>query len=320
MRIAATTAAILGALAIADASAQAYPSRPIRLVVPVVPGGNLDLMGRAAAQWLTTALGRQVIVDNRPGANGVIGGESVARSAPDGYSLLMVAPSFLVAPQMMPNPPYEPLREFTGLSKIAVLPQMLVVHPSVPVKNVKEFIAFTRARPGEVNCSTSNNGSGSHMALELFNRQAGVKLSRIPYSGDGRALVDLLGGQVPVKFDNLSTSIPHVRAGRLRPLGVTSPQRSALLPEIPAIAETLPGFESSIFNGMAAPAATPREIIARLHAELLKFTQSAEQQARFAQQGVELQGNPTAEDFTAFLKTEYARLSKVLEDGGLKVR
>lgn len=311
---------LAGAIGCAHGAEQAYPTRPVRLVVAVAPGGNLDMVGRAAAQWLTTALGRQVFVDNRPGASGIIGMDNVARSAPDGYSLLMVAPSFLVSPRLVRNAPFDPMRDFVGLSKIAVLPQMLVIHPSLPVKSVKEFIAFARARPGQLNCGTATNGSGSHLALELFTRQAGVRLARIPYHGDGPALVDLINGQVPVKFDNLSTSIPHVRAGRVRPLGVTSPQRSALLAEVPAIAETLPGFESAIFNGMAAPAGTPREIVARLHAELLKFTQSAEHQARFAQMGVELQGSPTAEDFTAFLKIENSRLSKVLEEGGISAQ
>jgi tripartite-type tricarboxylate transporter receptor subunit TctC len=300
-----------------QSDAQTYPARPVRLVVSVAPGGNLDLMGRAAAQWLTTAFGRQVFVENRPGANSTIGTDNVGRSTPDGHSLVMIAPSFLVAPRMMNNPPFDPVRDFVGLSKIAVLPQMLVVHPSLPPRSVKEFIAFARPRPGQLNCGSSGNGSGSHMAFELFNRQAGVRLARIPYNGDGPALIDLISGQVPVKFDNLSTSIPHVRSGRLRPLGVTSPQRSALMPEVPAIAETLPGFEASIFNGMAAPAATPREIVARIHGELLKFTQSEENKARFAQMGVELQGSPSSEHFSAFIKSEYARLSKVLEEAGI---
>ena len=153
---------------------------------------------------------------------------------------------------------------------------MLVVHPSLPVKSVKDLIALAKARPGELNCGSSGNGSGSHLALELFNRMAGVRIMRIPYNGDGPAIIDLLGGQVPVKFDNLSTSLPHVRAGKLRPLGVTSPVRTALLPEVPAISETVPGFQASIFNGMMAPAGTPPEILARVHAEIVKFVQAPE--------------------------------------------
>jgi len=299
------------------AGAQTYPSRPIRIVVAVAPGGNLDLVGRAVAQSLTETLGRQVIVDNRPGGSGAVGGDAVARSAPDGYTLMMVAPSFLIGPRTVAKPLYDPVRDFAGVSRVAVLPQMLVVHPSIPVHSVKEFIAFAKARPGELNYATSNTGSGSHMAMELFMRQAGVKLTRIPYNGDGPALVNLVGGQVPIKFDNLSTSIPHVRSGRLRALGVTSPKRTELLPGVPAISETLPGFEASIFNGVAAPAGTPKEILDRLHAEIAKFVQSPPSRNRFAQQGVELQGSASADAFTAFLRSEYARYSKIIEEAGI---
>jgi len=299
------------------AFAQAYPTKPIRLVVAVVPGGNLDLLGRAVAQKLTESLGRPMIVENRPGANTTIGSESVARSVPDGYTLLMIAPSFLVGPVMMRNPPYDPLRDFGGVSAIATLPQLLVVHPSVPVRNVRELIALAKARPGELNCATSGNGSGSHFAMEFFVRQAGVRLTRIPYNGDAQALVHVLGGQLPLKFENTSTSIAYVKAGRLRALGVTSAKRSALLPEVPAIGETLPGYESSIFNGMAVPAGTPREIVGRLHAEIVKFTQAPDIRSRFAQQGVELQASATPEQFNAYLKSEFARLSGLVKELGI---
>jgi len=306
------------ALLQATASAQHYPSRPVRLIVSVAPGGNLDLVGRATAASLTEGLGRQVIVENRPGANSMIGIDHVAKSAPDGYTLLMISPSFLVGPKMAASSPFDPLRDFAGISQIAVLPQFLIVHPSMPIQGVKEFIAFAKARPGQMNYSTSSNGSGSHMAMELFMRQAEVKLTRVPFNGDGPALVQLLGGQVPVKFDNLSTSIGHVKAGRLRALGVTSPKRTDLLPQIPAIAETLPGFSASIFNGIAAPAATSKEILARLHAEVVKFTQSSTQRAKFDQLGVELQPSATPEQFAAFLKSEYARYAKVIDEAGIR--
>ena len=305
------------AAVIEPAHAQTYPTRPVRLVVVAPPGGNMDLVTRAVAQKLTEGLGRTVIVENRPGANSTIGGENVVRSGPDGYSYLMVAPSFLVGPMMMRNAPYDPLRDFTGVSLIATLPQMLIVHPSLPVKTVRDLIALAKARPGELNCGTSGNGSGSHMAMEFFNRQAGVRMTRIPYNGDAPALVHILGGQVSVKFDNVSTAIAHVRGGRLRALGVTSPSRSALLPDLPAIAETLPGYEASIFNGMVAPAGVPKEILARVHGELAKFVQAPEIRARFAQQGVELQNSAAPEQFTAYLKAEYARLAKVIQEVGI---
>jgi len=301
-----------------DAQAQAYPTKPIRLIVSVQPGGNLDLIGRSVADKVSEGLGQRMFVENRPGANSTIGLASVARSAPDGYTFVMVAQSALVAARMMRNPPYDPVRDFAGVSLIATLPQMLVVHPSLPVKSVKDLIALAKARPGEVNCGSSGNGSGSHLALELFNRMAGVRIMRIPYNGDGPAIIDLLGGQVPVKFDNLSTSLSHVRAGKLRPLGVTSPTRTALLPEVPAISETVPGFQASIFNGMMAPAGTPPEILNRVHAEIVKFVQAPEIRNRFANQGVELQASTTPEQFTAFIKTEYARWTKVLEEAGIK--
>jgi len=219
-----------------------------------------------------------------------------------------------VGPLMMRNPTYDPLRDIAGVSLIAKLPQILVVHPSVPAHSVRELIALARARPGELNCGTSGNGSGSHFSMEFFKRQAGVRLTRIPYNGDAQALIQVLGGQLPLKFENTSTAIAHVNAGRLRALGVTSARRSELLPDLPAIAETLPGFESTVFNGMAAPAGTPREILARLQGEIVKFTQAPDLRARFLQQGVELQASSSPEDFAAYLKSEHARASKLVKE------
>ena len=314
-------AGVFAAAAIPDAAAQPavtpYPAKPIRLVVAVAPGGNLDLLGRAVAQKLSDGLGRPVVVENRPGANTTIGTENVVRSAPDGYSLLMIAGSSLVGPLMMRNPPYDPLRDLAAVSLIATLPQLLVVHPSLPAKSVRELIALAKARPGELNCGTSGNGSGSHFSMEFFSRQAGVRLTRIPYNGDAQALIQVLGGQLSLKFENTSTAIAHVTAGRLRALGVTSAKRSELLPDVPAIAETLPGFESNVFNGMAAPAGTPRGILARVQGEIVKFTQAPDIRAYFAQQGVELQASPSPEQFSAYLKSEVARISKLVKELGI---
>ena len=309
---------ICGALIATATCAQSYPTKPIRLVVSVQPGGNLDLVGRAVADKVSEGLGQRMIVENRPGANSTIGLASVARAAPDGYTFVMVAPSALIAPRMMRNPPYDPVRDLVGVSLIATLPQMLVVHPSLPVKSVKDLIALARARPGELNCGSSGNGSGSHLALELFTRMAGVRIMRIPYNGDGPAIIDLLGGQVPVKFDNLSTSLPHVRAGKLRPLGVTTAARTALLPELPAISEAVPDYQMSIFNGMMAPAGTPPEILARVHAEIVKFVRAPEIRGRFANQGVELQASAAPAEFTAFMKSEYSRWGKLMDEAGIK--
>jgi len=320
---AAALAAALAFAAAGDTFAQAtaapagYPVKPVRLVVPVATGGNLDLVARAVAQALTESLGRPMIVENRPGASSVIGTELVARAAPDGYTLLMAATGFLIAPLMMRNPPYDPVRDFAGVSVAATVPQMLVVHPSLPVKSVRELIAAARARPGELNCATSGNGSGSHLALERFKLQAGVRVTRVPYNGDAPALVQLTGGQVAFKFDNLSTAIPLVNAGRLRALGVTSPARSPLLPEVPAIAETLPGYEASIFNGVVAPAGTPREVVARLNGEIAAFARAPEARGRFARQGVELVASATPEQFTAWLAAEYARYTRLVREAGI---
>ena len=311
-------AALAACGAITAAMAQSYPLKPVRLVVSVQPGGNLDLIGRAVADKAAEGLGQRMFVENRPGANSTIGLAHVARSAPDGYTFVMVAQSALVAPKMMRNPPYDPVRDFAGVSLIATLHQALVVHPSLPVKSVKELIALARARPGDLNCGSSGNGSGSHLALELFRRTAGVQIARVPYNGDAQANVDLLGGHVPMKFDNLSTSLANIRAGRLRALGVTAPTRTALLPEVPAIAETLPGFQASIFNGMMAPAATPPEILNRVHAEIAKFVEAPDIRKRFSSQGVELRASASPSQFTAFIRTEHERWSKVLDEAGIK--
>ena len=306
------------ALCATAAHAQTYPVKPIRLIVSVQPGGNLDLMGRSVADYASAGLGQRVYVENRPGANSTIGLAALARAAPDGYTFAMMAQSGLIAAMLMKAPPYDPLRDFAGVSVIATLPQLLVVHRSLPVANVKALIALAKTRPGELNCSSSGNGSGSHLALELFNKMAGVRITRIPYNGDGPAIIDLLGGQVPVKFDNMSTSLTHVRAGRLRAIGITSPARSTLLPEVPAISETVPGYQMSIFNGVIAPAATPSEILARVHAEIAKFATAPDVRSRFAAQGVELQASATPAEFTASLKSEYTKWAKVLEDAGIK--
>ena len=301
-----------------DAAAQAYPVKPIRLIVGVQPGGNLDTVGRAVSQGLSDAFGQRVLVENRPGANAAIGAQYVARSAPDGYTLLMMASTLTNAPSLVRNIPYDPVRDFTGVSLVAFIPQVLVVHPSLPVKSVRELIAFAKSQAGKLNYASSGLGSGSYMAMELFKRRAGIDLLRIGYNGDAPALVDLVGGHVPIKFDNFTTSIPHVRSGRLRPLGVTSPKPSPLLPGVPPIAETLPGFEASIYNGVLAPAATPRDVVGRLHGEIVKLVQIPEVRNQFAQQGVDMQASPTPEHFTAFIKSETARAAKVAQDAGVK--
>ena len=311
------SAAVLG-IAADHTAAQTYPVKPIRLIVGAQPGGNLDIVGRAVAQGLSDAFGQRALVENRPGGNSSIGAQHVAKSAPDGYTLLMAASTFTNAPSLMRNIPYDPVRDFTGVSLVAYIPQVLVVHPSLPVKTVRELIALAKSQAGKLNYASSSLGSGSYMAMELFKQQAGINLVRIGYNGDAPALVDLIGGHVPIKFDNFTTSIPHIKSGRLRPLGVSSPKRSPLLPDVPPVGDTLPGFEASIYNGLVAPAATPREIVARLHGEIVKLVQIAEIRSQFAVQGVELHASPTPEHFTAYLKSETARAAKMLQEAGIK--
>jgi tripartite-type tricarboxylate transporter receptor subunit TctC len=311
--------AAVGTAHAAQRDAAGYPTRPIRLMVPQNPGASVDNVSRILAAKMGEELGQQIVADNRPGAGGTLAAEVVAHAAPDGQTLFAVATgTAVISPQTFKKLSYDPIKDFEYISLFAITQNVLVVHPSLPVKSVKDLIALARARAGELNCGSSGNGSGSHMALELFNRMAGVRIMRIPYNGDGLAIIDLLGGQVPMKFDNLSTSLTHVRAGRLRPLGVTSPARTALLPEVPAISETVTGFQVSIFNGMMAPAATPPEIINRVHAEIVKFVAAPEIRSRFASQGVELQASATPGEFTAYIKSEYAKWAKVVDEAGIK--
>lgn len=312
-------AATCGLLAVpaGPAGAQAWPARQPRIIVSVVPGGNLDIMARAVAAGISDGLGKRVLVENRPGANSVIGIESVAKAPADGYTLLMISPSFTYAPSLTKNLPFDVLRDFVGVSLVAWIPQMLLVAPALPVRNVKELIAWAKANPGKLDYGSSSLGSGSHMGMELFKKAAGVAIVRIGYNGDAQALNDLAGGHVQVKFDNFSTAIPLVKAGRVRALGVSSPQRFSLLPDLPAIAETLPGFEASIYNGVVAPSGVPKDILARLHAEIVKYVATPEARNHFAQQGIELQASANPEQFTGFIAGEVARSAKVIREAGI---
>lgn len=297
--------------------AQAYPTKPIRLVVPVAPGGNLDIVSRAMAERLSEAVGRPLLVENKAGANSIIGTEFVARSAPDGYTFLMVASTYIIVPSLSAKPAYDPVRDLTGVSLIAWIPQILIVNPSVPARSVRDLIAYAKVNPGKLNYGTSG-GSGSHVASELFKRLAGVDIAPILYKGLAPALVDVLGGHVSMMIDTISTSTTHVREGKVRALGVTSPGRSALFPDVPSISETIPGYESRIFNAMMAPVGTPKPIVDRMHREIARVVQSADLQNRFAQQGVEMTASASPEQFSDFIKTDYERWSKVIREAGIK--
>ncbi|MBC7778881.1 MAG: tripartite tricarboxylate transporter substrate binding protein, partial [Proteobacteria bacterium] len=243
----------------------AYPSKPLRLIVPVAAGGNQDLIARNVMQRVSELLGQTVVVENRPGVSGVVGAEFVARALPDGYTWLSIANTFVTVPAVLPTVPYDPVKDFVTASVIATIPQVLVVNPALPARTVKELIALARTRPGQLNVAMSGAGSTGHMASVAFSRAAKIEVTHVPYKGNAPALIDVIGGHVSLMFDQVSTSIPQIRSGKLRALGVTSAQRSALLPDVPTIAESgVPGYEASTFNAVLAPAAVPREIVARV--------------------------------------------------------
>ena len=315
----AAAGALLCLSAVDGVSAQPYPAKPIRLVVPFAGGGALDNIARALAKSLTESFGQPVFVENKPGANSVIGSVGVARAAPDGYTLLVQATAFLTVPAMMQGASYDPLREFTAVSNIAYVSQILVVHPSVPAKTVGELIALAKARPSELNYGSGGAGTSSHMANELLMRQAGISLTHVPYKGNAPALVDVLGGRLQMMSDNVPTALQHINSGRLRALGVTTARRLALLPDVPAIGETIPGYEAGIFQALFAPANTPRDIVARLHAGVSRFTSDPANRERQTQQGVELDSSESPERFAAKVAADYDKWSTVVRQAGIKV-
>ncbi len=315
-----SAACLAGYAAAAPAqTAGGFPTRSVRIIVPFAAGGNVDLVARAVSQRLSDGFGQQVIVDNRPGASGLVGTQLVAKSAPDGYTLLAMANTFAVVPSIMSNPGYDPLKDFTGVTLTCLVPQVLVVNPSLPVRSVKELIALAKARPGELSYASAGTGGTGHMAAELFNRHVGLKMLHVPYKGNAQAIVDVITGQVTMMFDQVSTSAPHVKAGKLRGLAVTSRKRSPLFPGLPTIDEAgVPGFEDITFNGLVAPAGTPGEIRARLHTEVAKAVRVPELRNRFLEMGVELTASASPEDFTAYVKAEVVKKAKLAREAGIK--
>lgn len=302
----------------ATTNAQTFPTKPIRIVIPLAAGGNVDIVTRSIAQKLAEQLGQQVIVDNRPGGNTVIGTEFVARSAPDGYTLLAQANSFVSTPGLVAKVPYDPVRDFAGVSMIATLPQALVVHPSVPARSVKELIALARARPEELIHATQGEASTGRIAAERFAQMTGARFLHVHYKGGGPAMIDLMGGHVSLMFATVSTALPQVKAGKIRALGLTSKTRSPVFPGVPSIAEAgVPGYEALIFNLIAAPAATPREVRARLQSEIARAVKSGDLYARILEQGVELTASASPEECTAFIKAEFDKHNQLWKSLGL---
>jgi tripartite-type tricarboxylate transporter receptor subunit TctC len=303
----------------AVAGAQTYPAKTVRIIVPFPPGAGVDIVTRAVSGRLGEALGQQLIVDNRAGAGGIVGAEVAAKSPADGYTLFMGTAGILtVIPHINSKAPYSPERDFAPVSLVASVPSMLVVHPSLPVKSVKDLIALARAKPGAINYASTGNGTLPHLAAEFFKTQAKVNMVHVAYKGSAPATTDLLGGQVEVFFGNVLSVIGQVRDGRLRALAVTSLQRQAVAKDVPTMAESgFPGFEAGTWFGLLVPAGTPRDIIARLHADIAKTVRLPDVQERLAGQGATTIGN-TPEQFAAYIRSESAKWAQVLKASGVR--
>jgi tripartite-type tricarboxylate transporter receptor subunit TctC len=299
---------------------QAYPSKPIRLVVPFPAGGSLDAVARAIGQKLSISWGQPVIIDNRPGAGGNIGADLVAKSAPDGYTILEGALStHAVNVSLYSRMPYDPIKDFAPITLVAVTPNVLVLNPSVPANSVAELIRYAKANPGKLAFGSGSNGSAGHLAGELFKTAAHVDMVHVPYKGAAPAMQDLLGGQIQLMVDNLANAMQQVRAGKLKALAVTTAKRSPLVPELPTLAEAgLPGFDIYTWWGFMAPAGTPKEIIAKWNAEVTRILNTPEMQAFFAQQGAE-PAPTTPEQFTALIQGEIPKYAKIIKASGAKV-
>jgi tripartite-type tricarboxylate transporter receptor subunit TctC len=300
------------------AHAQAYPTKPIRLIVPQSAGGSTDLVARPLAQKLTEVFKQAIVIDNRTGAGSTIGSDIVAKSAPDGYTLLAVAASFSMSPSLYRKLPFDPIRDFAPITQLSAFPNILVVQPSLPVKSVKELIAYAKARPGQLNFGSSGVATGTHLSMEQFMYLTGIKMVHVPYKGGAPSVNALLGGEVQVTFATISTALPFVKAGRLRALAVSTARRSASAPEVPTIAESgLPGYDYASWIGLLAPAKTPAAIVMKLNAEVVKAIRSPELKVILDVEASEPIGN-SPEAFAAILKTEVARWAKVVKAAGIK--
>jgi tripartite-type tricarboxylate transporter receptor subunit TctC len=303
-----------------SAVAQTYPARPIRMIVGTAPGGPIDFAARLAAQKLTEAFGQSVVVDNRTGAGGTIGTDYVAKSAGDGYTLLMASAATLcITPALYPKLPYDTLRDFAPVSTVAGVSYVVVVHPALAARSAAEFIALAKSRPGQLRFGSAGSGSVTHLAVELFRSMAGIEVVHVPYKGAGPAMIDLLGGQLDFMFDSVLTSTPLVKAGKLRALAQTGARRSPVLPEVPTVGETvLPGFDVSTWFGLVAPAATPRAIVARLNGAIVRGLNNADTRERLLAQGIEPIGN-SPEAFAKLLLDEMPKWAQIVKISGAKV-
>jgi tripartite-type tricarboxylate transporter receptor subunit TctC len=300
------------------ADAQDYPVRPVRVVSPFSAGGPNDIVARLIAQKLAEALGQPFVVDNRPGAGGNLGTDLAAKAAADGYTLLCAGPGSLIMNPLLYKVPYDTARDFAPVSLVATAPNVLVVHPSVPAKTVKELIALARAQPGRLNYASAGTGSSAHFAVALFAAMAGVELAHVPYKGTGPGINDLIGGQVQLAIFSIPPVLTHVRTGKLRALAVTSKVRSPELPEVPTVDEAgVPGYEMNPWYGLLAPAGTPRAIVARLNSEVSRIVRSPDMREKLSAQGAE-PGGGTPEDYAAVIRADTVLWTRVIKETGIK--
>ncbi|MFN7086551.1 MAG: Bug family tripartite tricarboxylate transporter substrate binding protein [Burkholderiales bacterium] len=308
------------AFAAAPLAAQGYPEKPVRLVVPYAPGGNIDITARTISPGLGELLGQQIIVDNRAGAGGTLGADLVAKSPADGYTVLVGSSGTLtVAPSLYPKNPYNPVKDFAPVSFVSNVPLVLLLHPSVPAKTVKEFIALSKTMPGRLTMASAGTGTTNHLVGELFQSLTGVKYVHVPYKGSGPALVELMGGQVDLHFDQLSSATPYIKAGRMRALAVTTEKRAAIFPEIPTLDESgVKGFEASTFTGLVVPAGAPRAVVDRLNAAVVKLLARQPVKDRFLGFGAEAFSS-TPEKLGEFIRQDLAKWTKVVKDANIRV-
>ena len=300
--------------------AQNYPNRPIRLVVPFSPGGAADVPGRILTQKMSEALGQQVVVDNRPGAGSTIGAEQVAKAPPDGYTLLTMSNTHFVSAALYKKLAYDSLADYAPVTQVTSAPNIVVVHPSLPAKTIRELIALAKSKPSKIDYASSGNGSTQHLTGALFTKMAGIEMTHIPYRGSGPVTADLLGGQVMVAFPGIAGMLPHIKAGKLRALAVTSAKRSPELPQVPTVAEAgVKGYDVTAWFGVAGPKGMPRDIALRLHAELLRILKNPEVQKLLLSAGQEVAWQDTPELFGEMLKVESAKWARMVRESGAQV-
>ena len=298
---------------------QAYPSKSIRMLLAFPPGGPTDINARLFAQKLAEQTGQQVVVDNKPGAGGNLAATEAARAPADGYTIFYNTSAITIAPALYSSIQYDPVKDFAPVALTATVPLVLAVHPAVPAKSLQEFVAYAKANPGKLNYASSGTGTITHLAAALFTAQIGLQMQHIPYKGSAPALVDVAGGQTQMMIDTISTVLPYARDNRLRPLAVAMPRRLAVLPEVPTLEEaaSLPGFEMSAWQGIVVPAATPRDVVARLNAEVNRAVQNPDLRQRLAAGGSEALGG-TSEHYAAYIRSELARWTRVVKEAGAK--